>query len=104
LVGSKRSGAVKFSYVGTIQCIPYMKCMFMPVLSDRRMVTACLELNEHMSSNISVFRVPTLQFLTNVQINQPTRCNNFSSLLLEVYVQINMFRASSRPSSGAQLQ
>jgi hypothetical protein len=37
-----------------------------------------------------------------VQLNQPTRCNNFSSLLLDVYVQLNMFRASSRPSSGAQ--
>jgi len=24
------------------------------------------------------------------------------SLLLDVYVQLNMFRASSRPSSGAQ--
>ena len=33
---------------------------------------------------------------------QPTRCNNFSSLLLDVYVQLNMFRASSRLSSGAQ--
>jgi hypothetical protein len=38
------------------------------------------------------------------QINQPTRCDNFSSLLLDVYsyVQLNMFRASSRPSSEAQ--
>jgi hypothetical protein len=38
------------------------------------------------------------------QINQPTRCNNFSSLLLDVYsyVRLNIFRASSRPSSGAQ--
>jgi hypothetical protein len=36
------------------------------------------------------------------QINQPIRCNNFSSLLLDVYVRLNMFRASSRPSSGAQ--
>jgi len=38
------------------------------------------------------------------QINQPTRCNNFSSLLLDVYsyVQLNMFRVSSRPLSGAQ--
>jgi hypothetical protein len=36
------------------------------------------------------------------QINQTTRCNNFSSLLLDVYIQLNMFRASSRPSSGAQ--
>jgi hypothetical protein len=35
-------------------------------------------------------------------INQPTRCNNFSILLLDIYVQFNMFRASSRPSSGAQ--
>ena len=32
----------------------------------------------------------------------PTRCNNFSSLLLDVYLQLNAFRASSRPSSGAQ--
>jgi len=39
-----------------------------------------------------------------LQINQPTRCNNSSSLLLDVYsyVQLNIFRASSRPSSGAQ--
>jgi hypothetical protein len=37
-----------------------------------------------------------------IQINQPTRCTNFSSLLLDVYVQLNMFRASSRPLSGAQ--
>jgi hypothetical protein len=36
-----------------------------------------------------------------IQINQPTRCNNFSSLLLDVYVQLNVFRAFSRPSSGA---
>jgi hypothetical protein len=36
------------------------------------------------------------------QINQATRCNNFSSLLLDVYVQLNMFRTSSSPSSGAQ--
>ena len=38
------------------------------------------------------------------QINQPTRCNKFSSLLLDVYsyIQLNMFRESSRPSSRAQ--
>jgi hypothetical protein len=36
-----------------------------------------------------------------IQINQPTRCNNFSSLLLDIYVQLNMFWASSCPSSGA---
>jgi len=33
------------------------------------------------------------------QINQPTRCNSFSSLLLDVYVQLNMFRSwSGRPA------
>ena len=37
-----------------------------------------------------------------IQINQPTRWKIFSSLLLDVYVQLNMFRASSRPSPGAQ--
>jgi hypothetical protein len=35
-------------------------------------------------------------------INQPTRCNNLSSLLLDVYVRLNMFQASSHPSSEAQ--
>ena len=37
-----------------------------------------------------------------IQINHPTKCNNFSSLLLDIYLQLNMFRASSRPSSEAQ--
>jgi len=37
-----------------------------------------------------------------IQINQPTRCKSFSSLLLDVYLRLNMFRASSRSLSGAQ--
>jgi hypothetical protein len=41
-------------------------------------------------------------YIVVFQINQPTRCNNFSSLSDDVYVQLNMFRAVSRPSSGAQ--
>jgi len=36
-----------------------------------------------------------------IQINQPTGCNSFTSLLLDVYVWLNMFQAPSRPSSGA---
>jgi hypothetical protein len=44
----------------------------------------------------------TCDFVTTIQIYQPTICNNFSSLLLDVYVQLNMFRASSCQSSGAQ--
>jgi len=34
-----------------------------------------------------------------IQINQPTRCNSFTSLLLDLYVWLNMFRALLRPSS-----
>ena len=37
-----------------------------------------------------------------IQINQPTRCNNFSVYYPDVYLQLNMFPAFSRPSSGAQ--
>ena len=35
-----------------------------------------------------------------IQINEPARYNSFTSLLLEVYVWLNMFRALPRPSSG----
>jgi hypothetical protein len=48
--------------------------------------------------------VPLVAFKSNViksiQINQPTECNSFTSLLLDVYVWLNMFRAPLRPSSG----
>jgi hypothetical protein len=37
----------------------------------------------------------------SIQINQPAKCNSFTSLLLDVYVWLNMFRALLRPSSGA---
>jgi hypothetical protein len=46
--------------------------------------------------------VNQLQQLFVIHTNEPTRCNNFSSLLLDVCLQLNMFRASSRPSSEAQ--
>jgi len=36
-----------------------------------------------------------------IQINQSTRCNSFTSLLLGIYMWLNMFRASPCPSSGA---
>ena len=32
----------------------------------------------------------------------PTRCNSFAVYYPDVYLQLNMFRAFSRPSSGAQ--
>ena len=53
-------------------------------------------------SNFHIFKVCQSMHHHTIKVNQPTRCNNFSSLLFDVYVQLNMFRASSRPSSGAQ--
>ena len=57
---------------------------------------------EGLAANENKFKVCKSVHYHTVQINQPTSCNNFCSLLLDVYVQLNMFRASSRPSSGAQ--
>jgi len=42
------------------------------------------------SVNVAVF-IDTKS--VTIQINQPTRCSNFSSLLLDIYVQLNMFWA-----------
>jgi hypothetical protein len=53
-------------------------------------------------SAVDMWVAEKLRPYETVQINQPTGCNNFPSLLLDVYVQLNMFRASTRPSSGAQ--
>jgi hypothetical protein len=36
-----------------------------------------------------------------MQINQPTRCSSFTSLLLDIYAWLNMFQAPLRQSSGA---
>jgi hypothetical protein len=36
-----------------------------------------------------------------IQTIQPTRCNSFTSLLFDIYVWLNMFWVSPRPSSGA---
>ena len=36
-----------------------------------------------------------------IQINQPTRCDSFTSILLDVCVWLNMFWAPPCPSSGA---
>jgi len=46
-------------------------------------------------------QIRALSYISNKSTNQ---MENFSLLLLDVYsyVQLNMFRASSRPSAGAQ--
>jgi hypothetical protein len=59
-------------------------------------MAGCLHLTETSMS----FDVRKSVHHHTIQINQPTRCNNFTSLL-DVYVWLNMFRASPRPSSAA---
>jgi len=43
-------------------------------------------------SDITKFKVCKSVRHYTIQISQPTRCNNFSSLLLDVYIRLNMFR------------
>jgi len=52
------------------------------------------------SNFISGFDVVKSVHHHTMQINQPTRCNNFTSFLLDVYLRLNMFRAPQRPSSA----
>ena len=47
------------------------------------------------------FDVHKSMHLHMIPIFQPTGCNSFTSLLLDVYVGLIMFRASPRPSSEA---
>jgi hypothetical protein len=57
----------------------------------------------HITNNYSLhfFDVCKSVHHHTIQINQPTRCSSFTSLLPGVYVWLNMFRAPLRPSSGA---
>ena len=49
----------------------------------------------------NVFDVRKSMHHHTIQINQPTRSNSFTGLLLYVSVWLNMFRAPLCPSSGA---
>jgi hypothetical protein len=62
----------------------------------------CGETPRHIPEEINLCPAHFVICLFIIHINQPTRCKNFSSLLLDVYVQLNMLRMSSRPSSEAQ--
>jgi len=57
--------------------------------------------NDYTPFNPTIAESTTNSYLS-IQVNQPTRCKNFSSLLLDVCLQLNMFPASSRQLSGAQ--
>jgi len=57
-------------------------------------------INQHVAvTPVTITRVSYRK--NTVQIIQSTKCNTFTSLLLDVYMWLNMFRASPRPSSVA---
>ena len=58
-------------------------------------------LKNFICKRVSPFDVRKSVLHHTIQIIQPTRHNTFTSLLLDVYAWLNMFRASPRPSSGA---
>jgi hypothetical protein len=70
-------------------------CLICSQIYETRCVH-CLEMH------IMSFKICKSVHHHTIQINQPTRCNRFSGLLLDVYLQLNKIRTSSRPSSGAQ--
>jgi len=53
------------------------------------------------TTTIMIYEVRKFVHYHTIQINQITRCNNFISLLFDVYVWLNMFRAPLCPSSRA---
>jgi len=55
------------------------------------------------SSSIFLQHNKIWQFIGDFNSNKsPTRCNSFSVYYPDVYLQLNMFQAFPRPSSGAQ--
>ena len=88
-----------------LQCIRHsvVNVCCVVLLMAHHWCTGTLKYTVHVFSKVFLtFKVWKSVHHHTIQINQPTRCNNFSSLLLDVYVQLNMFRASLHPSSGAQ--
>jgi hypothetical protein len=79
----RRMRPIQFAFRLRISCRIFL-CFYMKYVNGRR--------TEFMFQ----------QYYHTIQINQPIRCNNFSSILLDVCLQFNMFRASSHPSSGSQ--
>ena len=74
-----------------------LTCITSDLSSQDKLITEL-----QVASNLTKFKVCKSVHHHTVQINQPTRCENPSSLLLDVYLQLNMFRQSSHSSSGAQ--
>jgi hypothetical protein len=76
------------------------------IIKDGRYIVSLLvsvKKKKNSLSSAHVYNIWCSQFLaSSYDSNKSTkRCNSFTSLLLDVYVWLNMFRALPRPSSGA---
>ena len=91
----------------SIWCFPSVFCIIMFCNKFRRNHKAYVEVNYLQKSQsrreTSCFKgeMKTISHLFNSN-KSATRWNNFPVYYPEVYLQLNMFRAVSRPSSGAQ--
>jgi len=63
-------------------------------------VVICVRLRP-LSTAVCLFLQKTDRYLHDSN-KSSTRCKNFTVYYPDVYLQLNMFRAFSRPSSGAQ--
>ena len=78
---------------GTVRTLPKLIVLFGVVFVCKCVLYYCHRVSTKLQlTNTSIY---------SIEIIQPTRCSSFTSLLLDVYVWLNMFRASLRPSSGA---
>jgi hypothetical protein len=78
----------------------YVPCVQTGGQAERYVADNC-----HFVHLFIVCRYYTLYTNTNEVYNSnksPTRCNNFLVYYCDVYLQLNMFQAFSRPSSEAQ--
>jgi len=90
----------KFDIMTVRMCLLSMCTMICTVNLVR--TAWCIFLCTHVSNcftSICHCFVPSIHML--LQINQLTRYNSFTDLVLDVYMWLNMFRAPPRPSSGA---
>ena len=68
----------------------------------RRRESYPMETNKAFGARIQLFKFKFVSPCIIVQFKSPTRCNNFPVYFPDVYLQLDMFRAFTRTSSGAQ--
>ena len=87
---------LKGTRVNNIHCFAHRSRHVLPILSQ---INAVYVLKLYLSYMCLTFWHRSFTFNSN---KSPSWCNNFSVYYSDVCLQLNMFRAFSRPSSGAQ--